>query len=234
MRRVVAPMAGAAALAAFAVPAAAEPVVWGFQAEQFEYRVGEEDLLAWDLDAFVGGDELRLRYQGEGEYAREEEALETFEHQLFLQTPITDFFDAKAGVRYDAPEGADQLYAALGVVGLTRQWAEVDLTGYVSDDGDLSLRLDAEYEALITNRLALTPSVEIGLPFTDDEEAEYGAWGPVAEIGARLSYDLIGRSVAPYVGATYEVAFGESSDIAQADGGEDDALYFVAGARLVF
>ncbi|WP_278371202.1 copper resistance protein B, partial [Thalassospira xiamenensis] len=44
-------------------------IYYGFQAEQFEYRVGDESekRLVWDADAFVGTDELKLRWQGEGE-----------------------------------------------------------------------------------------------------------------------------------------------------------------------
>ena len=51
-------VAGALASAGlFAYPASAEPVVWGIQAEQFEYRVGEgSDIYAWDAGAFVGAE----------------------------------------------------------------------------------------------------------------------------------------------------------------------------------
>ena len=44
-------------------------IFYGIQMEQFEYRSGDEDenLFVWDGDAFVGTDELKLRWQGEGE-----------------------------------------------------------------------------------------------------------------------------------------------------------------------
>jgi hypothetical protein len=38
------------------------------------------------------------------------------------QIPISDFFDAKAGARFDTPEGSDRTYAVLGVAGLAPQW----------------------------------------------------------------------------------------------------------------
>ena len=86
-----------------------------------------------------------------GEYEIEEQAYETLENQLVGQIPISKFFDAKAGVRFDTPEGPDRTYALLGIAGLAPQWFEVDANLYVSKDGDSSAEIDAEYELLFTN-----------------------------------------------------------------------------------
>jgi copper resistance protein B len=221
--------------AVLATPALAnEALLWSVQVERLEHRSGDLDALAWEVDAFAGSDELKLRYVGEGEYELEERALESFENTLFLQVPISDFFDAKAGLRFDAPEGGDRFYGVVGVQGLAPQWFEVDFDLSLSEDGDPSALLDAEYEALITNRLILTPSIEVNLPFTDDRVVGAGAWGPTVEIGARLSYDLIDRMVSPYIGVHYERVFGETADLARAAGEDDEALYLVVGTRLQF
>ena len=225
----------ALATAAWAAPlkAAEEPLIWSVQAEQLEYRLGDDtDVLAWDVDATVGSDELKLVLRSEGEFERDGRVMETLEHQLRLQKPVSDFFDAVAGVRVDTPEGPDRVYGVVGVHGLAPQWFEVDADLFVSDHP--SLRLDVEYELLLTNHLILTPSVEIDLPFTDDREIDLGAWGPKMEVGARLSYDLVDRAVAPYIGVHYERVYGETRDIARAEGKDGDALFFVAGTRLLF
>lgn len=230
-RTITALALGAAAL--IAPPAFAEQLIWGIQAEQFEYRLGDEtDVLAWDLDATIGTDELKLVFRSEGAFETTGDVLETFENQLRLQVPVSTFFDAVAGVRIDTPEGPDRLHGVLGVHGLAPQWFEIDADLFVSDHP--SFRLDVEYEALITNRLILTPSVEFDLPFTDDLPIEIGAWGPKLEVGARLSYDLIDRAVAPYIGVHYERVFGETRDIVRAEGKDDDAVFFVAGLKLLF
>lgn len=213
--------------------AAEEPLIWSVQAEQLEYRFGDEtDVMAWDADATAGTDELKLLLRSEGEYEREGRVMESLEHQLRLQKPVSDFFDAVAGVRVDTPEGPDRVHGVLGLHGLAPQWFEVDADLFVSDHP--SLRLDVEYELLLTNHLILTPSIDIDLPFTDDREIGLGAWGPKMEVGARLSYDLVDRAVAPYVGIHYERVFGETRDIARTDGEDGDALFFVAGTRLLF
>ncbi len=122
----------------------------------------------------------------------------------------------------------------IGVQGLAPQWIELDLDLFVSKDGDVSSRLDAEYEILITNRVNLVTSLEFNLPFTDDEKRALGADAPWLEVGARLGYDLIDRAVTPYIGVSYEKAFGETADLGRAEGEEADTLAAVFGMRLLF
>lgn len=216
-----------------AQPAAAEPLIWGVQVEQLEYRTGDDaDVFAWNFDATVGTDELKFVWRSEAEYALAEDAFETLENQARLQMPVTDFFDAVAGVRVDTPQGPDRVHGLLGLHGLAPQWFEVDADLFISDHP--FLRLEGEYEALITNRIILTPSVEFELPFTDDTPIGVGAWGPKLEVGARLSYDLVDRLVSPYIGVHYERVFGETADLRRADGEDAGSVFVVAGARIMF
>ena len=101
---------------------------WGVQFEEFEYRYSDDDeeLGVWNADAFYGTDEFKVRLLTTGEYEIEEQAYETLENQLVGQIPISKFFDAKAGVRFDTTEGPDRTYAVLGVAGLAPQWFEID------------------------------------------------------------------------------------------------------------
>lgn len=217
-------------------PVQAEPLIWGIQAEQLEYRIGNDaEVAAWDVDAVIGTDEFKMRYIGEGEYIDDtEDKLEVFESRVVGQVPISDFFDAKAGIRLDTPDGADRWYGVLGLQGLAKQWFEIDLDLFVSENADPSIRLDAEYEALLTNYVTLTPSIEVNLPFSDDEEIGIGAFGPKLEVGARLSYDLADRVFSPYIGIHYERVFGKTADFKTADGEEKDEVYFVIGSRFMF
>ena len=108
---------------------------WGVQFEELEYRYSDDDeeLGVWNADVFYGTDDLKVRWLTKGEYAIAEQAYEGLENQLVGQVPISDFFDAKAGVRFDTPEGPDRTYAVLGVTGLAPQWFEVDANLYVSN-----------------------------------------------------------------------------------------------------
>ncbi|MCB1807253.1 MAG: copper resistance protein B, partial [Candidatus Competibacteraceae bacterium] len=104
----------------------------------------------WDGDAFVGTDEWKLRLQSEGEYIKGPDVFETLENQLLVQRLVSDFFDIKAGVRFDTPDGPDRTYAVIGIQGLAPQWFEVDADLFISEKGDVSARLDVDYELLIT------------------------------------------------------------------------------------
>lgn len=120
----------------------------------------------------------------------------------------------------------------MGVKGLAPQWFEIDADLYLSDYSFFSF--EAEYELLLTNRLILTPNIEIDMPLKDDIARGRGAGGAVMEIGARLSYDLIDRAVSPYIGVNYETSFGDTRDITRAAGGDTDEFSVVIGTRLQF
>lgn len=217
-----------------APPLKAEEPIYGVQLEQLEYRFGDKDtdVMAWDGDALYGTDDLKFVLRSEGEFETKTDKMETLETQLRLQTPVSTFFDAVAGVRFDTPEGQDRVHGVVGLHGLAPQWFEIDADLFVSDYP--SFRFEAEYEALITNYWILTPSIEFDLPLRDDPGRELGAWGPKVEVGARLSYDLIDRAVAPYIGVHYERYMGETQDIREAEGEDADGLFFVTGVRLMF
>lgn len=209
---------------------------WGIQFEELEYRYSDdnEELGVWSADAFYGTDELKLRWLTKGEYAFEEDVYEGLENQFIGQTPITRFFDAKAGVRFDTPEGKNRTYAVLGVTGLAPQWFEIDASFYMSDEGDASAELDAEYELLLTNYWIISATLDASVALSADREVGVGSGLASTETGLRLSYDLIDRSFSPYVGVVHERKYGDTADIAVAEGGSKESWFAVIGARLAF
>lgn len=229
---------GALALLLAAAPAAAmerSPLVYGLQLEQLEYRIGDDDgVLAWDGDAIVGRDEWKLRLQSEGEYELEADDFEVLENQLLVQRMVSDFFDAKLGVRFDTPKGPDRVYGVLGLQGLAPQWIELDADLFVSEKGDVSARLDLDYELLITNHLVLTPTAEVDFAFSEDRAIGVASGLNAVELGLRLSYDLLDRAVAPYVGLHYERKLGNTADLARQEGEDTEDVYLVLGLRLLF
>ena len=211
-------------------------LIYGLQLEELEFRRGDEgeELFAWNGDAFVGTDEVKLRWLGEGEYDTATSKFEGLENRLVLQWPISPFFDIKAGFRVDTPNGPDRSYSVLGLTGLAPQWFEIDADFFVSEKGDTSARLDAEYELLITNRLILTPSAEINVAFSGDHEIGVGSGISDIEAGMRLSYDLIDRRLSPYFGVVYERKFGQTEDLAKSEGEDFEGWRAVVGTKFMF
>lgn len=231
-------IAGAIAPAILSMPATAQEgpfIAYGTTFEQLEYRGAPgNNFLAWDGDVFVGTDEWKFVWQTEGEYAIEDGKFETLENQALIRRLLTDFFDLKAGIRYDSPAGENRLYGVLGLQGLAPQFIEVDADLFFSETGDVSARLDLDYEILITNRVTLTPTVEIDVAFSDDEDIGVGAGLVSTEFGLRLSYDLIDRAVAPYIGVFYERSYFQTADFARDEGEDVDGIFGVVGTRIMF
>lgn len=209
---------------------------WTVKAEELEYRYSGDDqeLAAWNTDVYYGTDELKLRWLSKGGYSLDEDTFEQLQNQLVLQTPISDFFDAKAGVRVDTPAGPDRTYGVIGIAGLAPYWFEIDANLYVSDQGSASTELDAKYELLVTNRLILTLGLDAIIAFSEDREIGVGQGLASTELGARLSYDVIDRAFSPYIGVVYESKYGDTRDFAKADNVSTEDWFAVIGAKLSF
>ena len=54
------------------------------------------------------------------------------------------------------------------------------------------------------------------------------------ETGLRLRYDLIDRAFSPYVGVVHERMYGDTADLAKAEGGGTEDWFAVVGARISF
>src|SRR3546814_799446 len=110
---------------------------------------------------------------------------------------------------------------------------EVDSAIFVSNKGDVSVRFEAEYELLITQRLVLQPSAELDMAVQEVSELGIGSGPSSIELGLRLRYEIT-REFAPYIGVHYESDLVDTADFTREEGGEADAVSFVAGVRLFF
>lgn len=187
---------------------------------------------AWDADAWYGSDYNRVWFktEGEGEFGHE---VETAEIQLLWSRPITPFFDLQAGVRHDIEPDFGPTHLVLGVQGLAPYWFEVDAAAFLSDEGDLTARFEAEYDSRITNKLILQPHAEVELSAGDIADRQIGGGLSSVELGLRLRYQII-PEFAPYVGVSYERSFGGTADYARARGDEVAAWRALVGLRTWF
>ena len=104
---------------------------------------------------------------------------------------------------------------------------------FVGESGRTALRLEAEYELLFTQRLILTPEIEVNLYGQNDEDLGIGSGLSDVEAGLRLRYE-IRREFAPYIGVNWNKSFGNTADFARAKGGDTDDLQWVIGVRAWF
>ena len=192
--------------------------------DQFEWQGGAgADGFSWDTKGWVGQDRNRLWFRSEGDRAggRTSQA----QTNLLYGRAISRWWDVMAGVRFDTLPDTPRTALALGVQGLAPYWFEVEASAYVEPSGRTHVRLETQYDQLITNRLVLQPLLEFEVYGRADRERRIGAGLSTGELGLRLRYEFR-REFAPYVGVVWTRRFFETADLAR-DAGDD-----VAGTRL--
>lgn len=181
-----------------AIPVHDNMIFYTFSADRFEQRFQDgNDVALWDVKGWVGEDYNKLYLESEGEYNTDEGGYESAQVELLYNRNISTFWDLQVGFRHDFLNHADDRnFAALGVQGLAPYWFEVDATSYVSDEGDVSVIFEAEYDILLSQRLILQPRFETELTLQDVPEYNIGSGVTSVELGARLRYE-ISRKFAP-------------------------------------
>ncbi len=204
------------------------------EAERLEFQSGDaEDLFVLESQGWYGGDEDRLWWKLEAEESDGGAGEEELEVQALWSRALSPYFDLQMGVRQDLGTGEDRTHATIGVQGLAPYWFEIDAAAFLSTDGDLSARLETEYELLFTQRLVLEPRLEVSFAASDVPEVGIASGLTDMELGARLRYE-IRRQFAPYVGVEWAKILGGTADLAEAASEETEATRWVTGVRLWF
>lgn len=183
----------------------------------------------WDGRIGWGGDSNRVWLKGAGE--RIDGRSESLETSLLWSHALARWWDSTLGLRQDSGEGASRTWVAFGVQGLAPYFFETELTAFVGESSHTALRLGAEYEARLTNRLILQPSAEINVYGKDEPASLIGSGLNDAEFGLRLRYE-IRREIAPYAGVEWTRRFGEGADMARAAGAVTSDVRALAGIRF--
>lgn len=207
-----------------------------FKADRFEHQWREhsEEIFLWDVEGWIGEDYNKLYIESEGEvFLDDGKQVEEAMVELLYSRNIAKFWDLQAGIRFDFKPDPERTFAALGLQGLAPYWFEIDATAYLSDDGDISAKIEAEYELLLTQRLVLIPRLETELSLQD--VPEYEQWEGITQftLGMRLMYH-IRRELAPYLGVTWNRKVGETASRIDDEGGDISSAGMVAGLRFWF
>ena len=193
---------------------------------------GEEGY-GWNAQGWTGGDINRFwwKTEGEGDFGGK---LHDAEVQALYSRAIAPFWDVQAGIRQDfRPDGDDTTHLTVGVQGVAPYWFEMSAAAFLSTEGDLTARAEAEYDQRITQKWILQPAVEVAFSASDIPELEIGSGLTSITAGLRLRYE-IRKEFAPYVGVEWSRSFGDTADYAKARGDDVDATRFVVGIKAWF
>lgn len=191
-----------------------------------------ENAAAYEAQAWFGNSYDKLVLKAEGEAAKGK--MHDARTELLWGHAVATYWDTQLGLRNDAGSGRPvRNWLAFGIQGLAPYWFEVDATAYLGTSGRTALRLAAEYELLLTQRLILQPRIEANLYGKNDPETGIGSGLSSGTVGVRLRYE-ISRQFAPYIGVERYQAFGNTADMIRTSGGRAGETRFVAGVRMWF
>lgn len=225
-------------LAASTLPAAAAEmdnmILSHVSVERLEYRVQDGDDLGFvEAGVVVGNDSHKVVLGIEAERSAGGGEFESSEVHLLYRRPISDFFDIQGGLRHDLAPDPETTHLAVGLTGLLEQWIEFEGNAYLSDDGDVAFRMEAETEIFLTRRIFAQPLVELDISASENQAREIGPGFSKIEAGLRVHYVVTG-GLNPYIGINYEAELGETADFARAHSEDTDATSFVAGVGFAY
>jgi copper resistance protein B len=161
---------------------------------------GGDYATAWEGEGWWGSDIDRLWIRSEGE--RQRGTTQDARIDLLWGHAWTTYWDGQLGIRQDFGSGPRRQWLAVGVQGLAPYWFETQATFYAGEQGRTALRLESSYDVLFTQRLILTPKVELNLYSRNDPQRAIRAGLSEAEAGLRLRYEF-SRRFAPYIGVSW-------------------------------
>ena len=206
-------------------------------ADRLEYSsISGANPLVWDAQGYLGNSINRFWFKTEGEALTTDKEGE-MEFQGLYSRAIGPYFDLQTGFRYDVAydRSGDQsrAFGVIGFQGLAPYFFEIDGALFVSEDGDISASLEAEYDLLFTQRLIGQPRISSNLAVQEVEKWGVGSGFNDIQLGFRLRYE-IKREFAPYIGFSWNRKLGEKADFTRSEGEEVGTLGLVGGVRMWF
>jgi len=203
-----------------------------FLLDRLEYRAQKgADGLYWDAQAWYGGDYNKLWLKSEGQKIVGGRTADA-DLQVLYARRIAPFWHLQGGLRSEVRPGPTQNYGVLAIQGIAPYWFDVEASAFFRG-GNVSGRLEAEYDQLLTQRLILQPRIDSDFSTTADPSRGVGRGINDVVLGLRLRYE-IKREFAPYIGITWSRKLGDTADIARGRGEDTRVTTLVFGVRVWF
>ncbi len=209
-----------------------DPLISKFMLDQLELVQGNNgDQMAWDGHFRIGYDmnQAWIRSEGQQTHGKTQDA----DAELLWGHTISSYWDTMLGTRHDFGSGPARDWAAFGIQGLSPYKFDVEATAYQGSAGRTAARLKVIYDVLFTQRLILSPEIEINQYGKNDPARVIGAGLSDAAFSLRLRYE-IRREFAPYIGIGLDRKFGKTADFAQAAGESATDNQLIAGVNIWF
>jgi copper resistance protein B len=200
--------------------------------DQLEWQSGQDsDAFSWDTKGWIGQDRSRFWFRSEGD--RVNGRTEQAQTHLLYGRAVARWWDVTAGVRLDTLPDTPRTAIALGLQGLVPHRFGVEASAYIEPSGRTHVRVETDYNLLITNRLVLQPLLEFEVYGRADQVRRIAAGLSTGEFGMRLRYEYR-REFAPYVGVVWTRRFLGTAEFAKGAGESASRTRLSIGLRTWF
>jgi copper resistance protein B len=193
--------------------------------DSLEKQGNNDRSISWSGNFWVGNELNKVYLYSEGEKPKHSSS--ESENQLVFSHAISPYWDVQLGVGYDKKPGSNQTWGIIGFQGMLPYFIETRAT-LLAGNNTVGLRLEAEYKALITQKLSLTPSISTALYSSDIPDMELGKGLSNITASLRLNYEIT-RQLVPYIGVQWSKNYGNTNDF-----NPTDETYLVAGVKFWF
>ena len=180
---------------------------------------------------WVGTDINKLWLKLDGE--KYQGATENLEAQALFSRAISTYWDFQTGIRTDIKPSPSRNWGVIGVKGLAPYFFDIDAAVFIGESGASAARISAEYDILFTQRLILTPEIEVNFYGQNNQKKGTSTGLSDLNTGLRLRYELR-REFAPYVGVSWSKKFGKAADFATTENKQPEETNWVLGIRAWF
>ena len=203
--------------------------------ERLEYNPNATSgAIQWDLAGWRGGDYDRFWFKSEGLQSGSLNGGGIGDIQALFGRLIAPFFDFQIGLNYEQAWGlnrsASRFQGVLGLQGISPYSFELEPILFVSQSGNISVRVTASRDVILTQRAIVQFRLETqaAIQRVPDFGVEPG-FNDLA-LGIRLRYEFR-REVAPYVGVNWNAPLNQNSVFSSNSGPDISGLALVAGIR---
>ena len=182
-----------------------DPWIGQVRFDKLELDPEESTSQHWEMQAKLYQNLSGFIFTSEGE--RTPEGSES-ENMLLYSKGFKPYWDWQLGIGHNTGDNQSN-HAVVGIAGMAPYFFET--SAYIKANGDGAiLQARAERDYLLTQRLILSPEVELVAASQSQPEHTIGQGLNSITLGLRVRYEL-SRKFAPYAGITWQQNFGETN-----------------------
>lgn len=208
-----------------------DPLLTSVMIDQLETGLNSGDATNVSAQAWLGYDLNKLWLKVDSEYTSSDE--QELEVQALYSHAIAPYWNLQMGVRQDIKPTPTRHWAVLGVQGLAPYWFDIDAALFIGEKGRSAVRLSVEQEWLVTQKLILTPEIEMNAYSQNDAKTNIGSGLSDISAELRLRYEIT-RKFAPYIGLDWSRKLGNTADLVRSDGESTSETQFIVGVKAWF